>query len=181
MMYSSSMPFGAGGVNVLGNLTDKMMQQLKDTKDIETSFDADFQTYAKNKMSKKEYVHKLVTYTISLSALNFLVMHVVLEMRTAIDEGSPIKDTTGGTVLAEASASGPELGLGIQGFIGGSYGDSQVDTSGGKTQKDIKNYTDTVQPVPMRSNDSSSTKGCPNCGSVVSQMAKFCRTCGQKQ
>jgi hypothetical protein len=186
-MYSSSMPLGAGGVDVLGNLIGKMTQQIKDTKDIETSFDADLQTYKKNKMSKKEYVHKLVTYTISLSALNFLVMHVVLEMRTAIDKGSVIKDTTGGTVLAEASASVPELSFGIQGFIGGSYGGSTstvgnpVDTNERKTQKDIKNYSDTLQPVPIRNNGSSSTKGCPNCGSLVSQMAKYCRACGQKQ
>jgi hypothetical protein len=200
------MPLGAGGVDVLGNLTDKMMQQLKDTKNMETSFDANFQTYKRHKMSKKEYVHKLITFTISLSALNFLVMHVVLEMRTAIDKGSPIKDTTGGTLLAETSASSPEFSFGIQGFIGGSYVGSasstvgsQVGTSTAKAQKDNKNYSDIGPPASIGSNArepearkdqedkkeqydySPSTKGCPNCGSVVAQTAKFCRTCGQKQ
>jgi hypothetical protein len=204
-MYSSSVPLGAGGVDVLGNLIDKMMQQLKDTRDIEALFDAALQTYKRNNMGKKEYVHKLVTYTISLSALNFLVMHVVQEMRTAIDKGSAIKDTTGGTLLAEASASNPELSFGIQGFIGGSYGGStstvgsQLDTNAGKALNYNKKYSDTGLPEPIRSNThelqtekdqvdrkeqydrSSSAKGCRNCGSVISQKAKFCLTCGQKQ
>ncbi|MGH9951573.1 MAG: hypothetical protein ACRD5J_08115, partial [Nitrososphaeraceae archaeon] len=62
-MYSSSMPLGPGGVDVLGNLASKMEQQLKDTEQVRTLFDADIRRYKNKQISKKEFVHKLVTYT----------------------------------------------------------------------------------------------------------------------
>ncbi|MFZ0554683.1 MAG: hypothetical protein WBX81_13405, partial [Nitrososphaeraceae archaeon] len=62
-MYSSSMPLGPGGVDVLGNLAGKMEQQLKETEQVRTSFDADIRMYKNKQISKKEFVHKLVTYT----------------------------------------------------------------------------------------------------------------------
>jgi hypothetical protein len=206
-MYSSSLSLGPGGVDVLGNLTDKMAQQLKDTENIKALFDADIRNYKNNKMSKKEFVHKLVTYNISLSALNFLVMHVILEMRTAIEKGTPMKDTTGGTVLADSSTStsGAQLNFGIEGFVGGSYlggstnsGD-RLDISRGETRNSNESYTNTVPLLSNRGNEQglsarkdqedrkeqydqgSLKKECPNCRSALLQTAKFCRTCGQKQ
>jgi hypothetical protein len=119
-MYSSSMPLGPGGVDVLGNLASKMEQQLRDTEQLRISFDEDIRRYKNKEIGKKEFVHKLVTYTISLSALNFLVTHVILEMRTAIEKGTSVKDTTGGTIVEDGSASGAQLSFGIGGFVGGS-------------------------------------------------------------
>jgi hypothetical protein len=112
------MPLGPGGVDVLGNLASKMEQQLKDTEQVRASFQTDIQRYKNNQISKKEFVHKIVTYTISLSALNFLVMHVILEMRTAIEKGTSMKDTTGGMVTEDVSVSGSQFGFGIEGFLG---------------------------------------------------------------
>ena len=115
------MPLGPGGVDVLRTLASKMEQQLKDTEQVRTSFDADIRRYKDKQISKKEFVHRLVIYTISLSALNFLVMHVILEMRTAIEKGTSMKDFTGGTVTDDSSTSGSQFSLGIQGFVGGSF------------------------------------------------------------
>jgi hypothetical protein len=134
------MPLGPGGVDVLGNLASKMEQQLKDTEHVRASFQTDIQRYKNNQISKKEFVHKIVTYTISLSALNFLVMHVILEMRTAIEKGTSMKDTTGGMVTEDVSASGSQFNFGIEGFLGspstgssGGGGGSGVIMNDGKT------------------------------------------------
>src|SRR5918996_50794 len=116
-MYSSSMSLGPGGVDVLGNLASKMEQQLRDTEQVRASFGADIQKYKNKQISKKEFVHKVVTYTISLSALNFLVMHVILEMRTAIEKGTSMKDTTGGTIVEDSSTLGSQFSFGIDGFL----------------------------------------------------------------
>ena len=200
------MSLGPGGVDVLGNLTDKMAQQLKDTENIKALFDADIRNYKNNKMSKKEFVHKLVTYNISLSALNFLVMHVILEMRTAIEKGTPMKDTTGGTVLADSSSStsGAQFNLGIEGFVGGSYlggssssnrGDhldisrTEAPISEGSSNTPLISYGINGREIQARkdqdsngqSDQGSSKKKCLSCGSELLQTAKFCRTCGQKQ
>src|SRR5512145_525164 len=117
-MYSSSTPLGPGGVDVLGNLASKMEQQLKDTEHVRTSFDADIRMYKNKQISKKEFVHKVVTYTISISALNFLIMHVILEMRTALEKGTSMKDSTGGTVMEDSSVPGSQFSFGIEGFLG---------------------------------------------------------------
>ena len=118
-MYSSSVPLGPGGVDVLGNLASKMEQQLQESEQLRISFENDIRKFKTKEISKKEFVHKLVTYTISLSALNFLVTHVILEMRTAVEKGTSVKDTTGGT-MEGATASSAQLSFGIEGFVGGS-------------------------------------------------------------
>lgn len=202
-MYSSSMPLGPGGVDVLGNLASKMEQQLKDTEQVRTSFDADIRRYKNNQISKKEFVHKLVTYTISLSALNFLVMHVILEMRTAVEKGTSMKDTTGGTVSEDSSTSGSQFSFGIQGFVGGSYpgasGDGGDLLTTGKTTtliRDSNNTYNGTDATGLRdrtgykkgqdSNDgyfleSSLPKECTGCGTVLIRNTNFCGSCGHEQ
>jgi len=194
-MYSSSMPLGPGGVDVLRTLASKMEQQLKDTEQVRTSFDADIRKYKDKQISKKEFVHRLVVYTISLSALNFLVMHVILEMRTAIEKGTSMKDFTGGTVTEDSSTSGSQFGLGIQGFVGGSFpggsGDGGDLLTNGKTatlRRDINNGTDekvsrdrTGYRKGQNFLESSLPKECIGCGTVLIQNTNFCGSCGHEQ
>jgi hypothetical protein len=201
-MYSSSMPLGPGGVDVLGNLASKMEQQFKDTEHVRTAFDADVRLYKNKRIGKKEFVHKVVTYTISLSALNFLVMHVILEMRTALEKGTPMKDTTGGTVMEDSSGPGSQFSFGIEGFLGsssqGRSGDGgDILASGMKPStcainniskgreangscdrtiylKDhkINKEYPNVRSVPKR---------CVGCGIILLRHTNFCSTCGYKQ
>lgn len=202
-MYSSSMPLGPGGVDVLGNLASKMEQQLKDTEQVRTSFDADIRRYKNKQISKKEFVHKLVTYTISISALNFLVMHVILEMRTAVEKGTSMKDTTGGTVTEDSSTSGSQFSFGIQGFVGGSSpggsGDGGDLLTNGKTTiliPDINNTyngtdatgscdkTDDIKGQNSNGGyfvESSLPKKCIGCGTVLIRNTNFCASCGHEQ
>jgi hypothetical protein len=194
-MYSSSMPLGPGGVDVLRTLASKMEQQLKDTEQVRTSFEADIRRYKDKQISKKEFVHRLVIYTISLSALNFLVMHVILEMRTAIEKGTSMKDFTGGTVTEDSSTSGSQFGLGIQGFVGGSFpggsGDGGDLLTNGKTatlRGDINSGTDakgsrdrTGYRKGQNFRESFLPKECIGCGTVLIRNTNFCGSCGHEQ
>lgn len=201
-MYSSSMSLGPGGVDVLGNLASKMEQQLKDTEHVRTLFDADIRMYKNRQISKKEFVHKVVNCTISLSALNFLVMHVILEMRTALEKGTSMKDTTGGTVMDDSSSSGSQFSFGIEGFLGsssqGGSGDGgEILTSGKEpSTRAVKNICKVTEA--KRSYDGiiyrkcqeknkeylmvrSVPKQCVGCGTILLRHTNFCGICGYKQ
>jgi hypothetical protein len=201
-MYSSSMPLGPGGVDVLGNLASKMEQQLKDTEHVRTAFDADIRLYKNKQITKKEFVHKLVTYTISLSALNFLVMHVILEMRTALEKGTSMKDSTGGTVTEDSSIGGSQFSFGIEGFLGSSSQGRSGD--GGdilttvkehsthavndicKSTKAKASYDRIIYRKNQRDNKvyplvSFVPKKCAGCGTILLRQTNFCNKCGYKQ
>jgi hypothetical protein len=198
------MSLGPGGVDVLGNLTSKMEQQLRDTEQVRASFDADIRKYKNKQISKKEFVHKVVTYTISLSALNFLVMHVILEMRTAIEKGTSMKDTTGGTITEDSSTPGSQFGFGIDGFLGspshGGSGDGGVIlTSGGDKELSIIGTNASCKDAEVNGSCDRMTfqKGqmnykeyhklksvpqqCVGCGTILLRHTNFCSRCGYKR
>jgi predicted Zn-ribbon and HTH transcriptional regulator len=201
-MYSSSMPLGPGGVDVLGNLASKMEQQLKDTEHVRTAFDADIRLYKNKQINKKEFVHKLVTYTISLSALNFLVIHVILEMRTALEKGTSMKDSTGGTVTEDSSIGGAQFGFGIEGFLGSSSQGRSGD--GGDILTSVnERSTHAINNICKSTNSKASydriiyrknqrdnkvyrvvrsvPKQCAGCGTILLRQTNFCNKCGYKQ
>jgi hypothetical protein len=196
------MSLGPGGVDVLGNLASKMEQQLKDTEQVRTSFDADIRMYKNKQISKKEFVHKVVNCTISLSALNFLVMHVILEMRTALEKGTSMKDTTGGTVMEDSSSPGSQFSFGIEGFLGsssqGGSGDGgEILTSGKEpSTRAVKNICKVTESngsydgIIYRKGQKdkkeylmvrSLPKQCVGCGTILLRPTNFCRICGYKQ
>src|ERR671934_2475004 len=112
MMYS-------GAVDVLGLLTEKLKQQINDTQGHYESFIDATQLYKQGKMDEKEFFAKISDYLIAMSALNFLAIRVILEIKSAIDKGTSIKNATGGI---SSSSSSPQTGFGIGGFIGSSGG-----------------------------------------------------------
>ena len=201
-MYSSSMPLGPGGVDVLGNLASKMEQQLKDTEHVRTLFDTDVQMYKNKQISKKEFVHKVITYTISLSALNFLVTHVILEMRTALEKGTSMKDTTGGTVMEDSSVPGSQFSFGIEGFLGGSpHGGSgdggDILTCGMELSTLTNDNNCRVIETNRTSNRMTYRRGqqidgefpivsfisqhCDGCGKILLRNTNYCGKCGYRQ
>ncbi|MGH9974528.1 MAG: hypothetical protein ACRD8Z_01655 [Nitrososphaeraceae archaeon] len=197
------MSLGPGGVDVLGNLASKMEQQLKDTERIRASFDADIRMYKNKQISKKEFVHKVVTYTISLSALNFLVMHVILEMRTAIEKGTSMKDTTGGTIMEDSSTTGSQFSFGIEGFLGspshGGSGDGGVILTSGEKELSIIGIKNSHKDAEANGSFDTITyqkgqkshkeypivksvpKQCVGCGTILLRHTNYCSTCGYKR
>ena len=189
-----------GGVDTLGGLTEKLKQLITDTQSqYETLLDST-QRYKQGKMNDKEYFSSIGKYLIASSAMTFLAIKVILEVKSAIDKGISAKNPTGGIADANSNISSPG-GFGIGGFVsgGGSVGgienspiqgsDSQqqsssliepslkpVDIRIEKPSQDITNssYADSLK-------DNKMFKNCIVCGVSIPTKAKFCSKCGNSQ
>ena len=173
------------GVDTLGELTEKLKQIINDTQEQYESFIHSIQLYKQGKVNEKEYFIKIGEYLLATSAMNFLAIRVILEMKSAMEKGSSLKKPTGGV----ASSATPEADFGISGFVGGTGSD------GGRgytmpAPEPVEQEEPTFKPVDIvieRSSKASSdettsaTKNCSGCGSVIPKQAKFCSKCGNSQ
>ena len=182
----------SGAVDVLGSLTEKLKQQINDTQDKYESFIDATQIYKQGKMNEKEYFAKLSDYLVSTAALDFLAIRVILEMKSAIDKGTPMKNATGGN--ASPSPSSPQAGFGIGGFVGtgGAVGGGEGGGRGEYIMPAPEQQEPTFKPVDIELERPSSkssekettptiTKNCIVCGSAIPKQAKFCSKCGNLQ
>lgn len=168
------------GVDTLGSLTEKLKQLVNDTQNHYESLIDDTQLYKKGKISEKEFFGKIAKYMISLSALNFLAIRVLLELKSAADKGSSIKSPTGG-IAQPASGSG----FGINAFVdsGGGIGNK----SSVNDQYLLPEPDQMIEPkfkpadITVKSENKNSKKNCINCKSSISLTAKFCPKCGNSQ
>jgi hypothetical protein len=172
------------GVDVLGTLTEKLKHMFDETQGKYSIFMNDNKLYNELSINEKEFSHKIIDYVVNLSALNFLAIRVVLELKSAVDKGTSIKDATGG--LASPSAS-QQTSFGISGFIsaGGSVG---IDNKHSQEQLvlptfkpvdiEIEGRRPTTEEKAMEHGD---TKTCSRCGVTMSSKAKFCKICGTLQ
>jgi hypothetical protein len=170
------------GVDTLGGLTEKLKQLVNDTQEHYESFIDDTQLYKKGKIGEKEFFGKIATYMISLSALNFLAIRVILEMKSAADKGSSVKNPTGG-IAQPASGSG----FGINAFVdnSGSIGSPSSDNNQYLLPEPDQMIEPKFKPVDIavksENKNQNSKKNCVNCKSSISLTAKFCPKCGNSQ
>ena len=76
------------GVDVLGALSDKLKSQNNDTLNLYKNFSESYEQYKGEGMNEKEFVSKFLTYLISFSASNFLMIRVLLELKKSIEKGT---------------------------------------------------------------------------------------------
>ena len=178
------------GVDVLGALSEKLRSQNNDTLNLYRNFLELDEQFKKEKVNEKEFVSKFLTYLISFSASNFLMIRVLLELKSAIQKGTSLKDSTGGEMNpGPASGATPSSAFGIGGFVdtGGTVGTDEA--AKGKVY-DEDQYT---LPMPQRSNlhvtkstgsiptNIPNYKKCNICSSRIPSNAKFCSKCGRRQ
>ena len=175
------------GVDTLGGLSEKLKQLINDTQNLYESFIDANQLYRKGKMGDREFFAKVGEYLVATSALNFLAVRVILEIKTALEKGTTIKSPTGGSSLS----SGPQAGFGIGGFVGTGGSVGPAATSGDEytlpspqepTFKPVdielpKPHTDSATTVTA----AKTTKNCIVCNSSIPLHAKFCSKCGRSQ
>jgi hypothetical protein len=183
------------GVDTLGGLTEKLKQLINDTQNAYETLIDSTQHYKQGKVNDKEYFSSIGKYLIASSAMNFLAIKVIFEIKSAIDKGSSIKNPTGGIADPNSNASSPG-GFGIGGFVGG--GGSSVggiQGSGSQQQYSSSSIEPTLKPVDielekpsqdittsdMDLKDNKTFKNCIVCGTLIPTKAKFCSKCGNSQ
>ena len=179
-------------VDALGGLAEKLKQLVNETQEHYESLVEDSQLYKKGKINEREFFGKIGDYLISSSALNFLAVRVILELKSALAKGSSIQSpigATGGagpTVSSSYAPSGSGGGFGIAGFIGGEGKSSPADQY---IMPEPEQSPPTFKPVGVkinrdRANQENSnirTKNCAICGAQIPNQSKFCNKCGNTQ
>lgn len=189
------------GVDTLGGLTEKLKQLINDTQNAYETLIDSTQRYKQGKMNDKDYFSSIGKYLIASSAMNFLAIKVILEIKSAMDKTSSIKNPTGGIADPNSNASS-SVGFGVGGFVGGggSVGgieNSRIQGSGGSQQQySSSSIESTIKPVDLEIEkpsqdittsevdslkDNKTFKNCIVCGVLIPTKAKFCSKCGNSQ
>jgi hypothetical protein len=175
------------GVDTLGGLAEKLKQLINDTQNLYESFIDANQLYRQGKMGDKEFFSKIGDYLVAMSALNFLAVRVILEIKIAIEKGSSIKSPTGGSSLSPA----PQAGFGIGGFVGTGGTVGPAPASGNEYTLPSPQEP-TFKPVDIelpkghgnsttKTKAKATTKNCIACNTSIPLHAKFCSKCGRLQ
>lgn len=178
----------SSGVDTLGALTEKLKQLINDTQDRYESFIDSTQLYKQGKVNEKEYFSNIGEYLVATSAMNFLAIRVILEMKSTMEKGSSLKNPTGG--LASSSSSTLQADFGISGFVGGTESNEVRGSTMPSPQPAEQEEEPTFKPVDIvierpskMSVDKTTltTKNCIVCGHLIPKQAKFCSKCGNSQ
>jgi hypothetical protein len=177
-------------VDVLGALSEKLKSQANDTQNLHNLFKEVIQQYKEEKINEKEFFSNFLTYLISFSATSFLTVRVLLELKSAIEKGTSIKDLTGGTATPSSSTTSvPQASFGISGFInpGGNVGGAERERDNGEytlpkpQQQRLNNNNNNNEPTREPIIKMQNHKKCNVCSSQIRERAKFCSKCGNRQ
>ena len=160
------MPFG---VDVLGTLSEKLKQLMIETKDNHRSFIDTTNLFKEQKINEKDFFSKILNYVVTISALTFLTIRVILELRSALEKGTSIKDAGGGATSSSSAAQNAGLGIGsFPSSVGTIEQDYSVPAAQNKEAL-LSRKMEFGHP---------STKTCKECRAILQIRAKFCGTCG---
>ncbi len=102
-----------GEVDTLNLLTEKLQSLFDDTQGYYESFLDTNNLYKNGKISDKEFFQKLGDYVVAYSALEFLSIKVILEIKKTLDKIS------GGQAQGGTQSPGLMPGMGSPGMMGG--------------------------------------------------------------
>jgi ribosomal protein L40E len=175
-----------GEVDTLNLLTDKLNKLFEESQGYYESFLDTNNLYKRGQLSDKEFFQKLGDYVVAYSALEFLSIKVIFELKKALDK------MAGGVAVGRTQSPGLMPGMGGPGMMGG-MGASQ-DFRLGSAQHPVGVPPSIISvkqgfsepgtlPTPeqaMFSGPTSGTKHCTACGAQLRINAKFCVKCGTK-
>ena len=171
-----------GEVDTLNLLTEKLDKLFNDSQEYyETFLDAN-NLYKQDKLTDKEFFQKLGDYVVAYSALEFLSIKVIFEMKKSIDK------MAGGSAPGGTQSPGLMSGMGSPGTMGSGMGMQQVPRAG-TAQNPVGappsivgegfNQPGTLPtPDPSLVPKPSNITKCLSCGSDLRPNAKFCTNCG---
>ena len=176
-----------GEIDTLNLLTDKLNALFDQSQGYYESFLDANNLYKNGKLTDKQFFQKLGDYVVAYSALEFLSIKVIFEMKKVLDKIS------GGVALGGTHSPGLMPGMGSPGMMGGMGMHSSV-TRVGTNQNPVGAPPSVISaqqsfsqpgtlPTPDPSLISRSTGGvlhCTGCGAELRLHAKFCTKCGNK-
>ena len=173
-----------GEVDTLNLLTEKLDNLFNESQEYYETFLDTNNLYKQDKLTDKEFFQKLGDYVVAYSALEFLAIKVIFEMKKSIDK------TAGGSAPGGTQSPGLMPGMGSPGMTGGGMG-MQQGPRAGTAQNPVGAPPSIVgegfsNPGTLPSPDSSliskpsNTAKCTSCGSDLRQNAKFCTNCGSR-
>ena len=176
-----------GEVDTLNMLFDKLQSLFDESQGYYESFLDTNNMYKKGLISDKEFFQKLGDYTVAYSALEFLAIKVLFEVKKSLASGSGNTQSPGlmpgmggPGMMAGAGAGMPPRAGTAQNPVGGPPGI----VSG---QEAFGNVGTLPSPDPAlipRAGSGAATQNgdapCPACGEGLRPNAKFCTKCGTK-
>jgi hypothetical protein len=170
-----------GEVDTLNLTFDKLQALFDESQGYYESFLDANNLYKTGKLSDKEFFQKLGDYVVAYSALEFLSVKVIMEMKKTLDKiaaGAP----TGGTHSPGLMPGMGTAGMGMQpGPRSGTAenpvgGPASVISAGGRFSE--AGTLPTADPSLI--SQPSNIAKCSTCGSNLRPSAKFCTNCGNK-
>lgn len=175
-----------GEVDTLNLLTDKLDKLFNDSQGYYESFLDANNMFKQGKLTEKEFFEKLGDYVVAYSALEFLAVKVIFEIKKVIDK-------MGGGNLGTTQSPGlmPGMGGGMSGMMAGMVGKTQpqppAQTPGrppsivsAKESFGVPGTLPSPDPSLLQRSKGTPSNSCKNCGAEIRVGAKFCTKCGTK-
>ena len=174
-----------GEVDTLNLLTDKLSALFEESQGYYESFLDANNLYKNGKLTDQQFFQKLGDYTVAYSALEFLAIKVIFEIKKSLDR------VAGGQAPSGTQSPGLMPGMGSPGMGGmgmppaARVGSSQNPVGGPPSvisaQQGFSEPGTLPTPDPsLISQPTGSGMHCTNCGSELRPNAKFCTKCGNK-
>jgi len=169
-----------GEVDTLNMLFDKLESLFDESQGYYESFLDTNNMYKQGKIGDKEFFQRLGDYVVAYSALEFLSIKVIFEIRKSLKTNSPNTQSPGlmpgmgqPGMMGSPGMTPPRAGT-AENPVGGPPGIVSAPESFG-------NPGTLPTPDPsLMPRQSVSSNGCPSCGSPLGANAKFCTKCGNK-
>jgi len=169
-----------GEVDTLNLLFDKLSNLLNDTQGYYESFLDANTMYKQGKLSDKEFFEKLGDYVVAYSALEFLAVKVISELKKSLDK---MASGQASSVMPRGSSmsgidTGPQASHVRAATLPGAGRPPSIVSAASAFS------TPGVLPPPDQSllpkQSPSGSLACSSCGSFVKVNSKFCTKCGNK-
>ena len=168
-----------GDVDTLNLLFDKLQNLLNESQGYYESFLDANNIYKQGQMSDKEFFQKLGDYVVAYSALEFLAVKVIFELKKSLDKiaGGSAQGTTQvhGSVTMGGFGSPPPTHISTATMPGPGRPPSIVSAASA-----FSNPGTLPTPDPSLMPTSASGQSCSTCGAQIKSTAKFCTKCGTK-
>ena len=174
-----------GEIDTLGLLYEKLENLFEESQGYYETFLDTNNLFKQGKLTEKEFFEKLGDYVVAYSALEFLAIKVIFELKKSLDK------IAGGSAPGGTHSPGLMPGMGsMAGMAGrgtGTMASTAQPTIPGQPPSivSVKESFSEVGAIPspdpsLMSKSTTSGQKCSACGSSVGSNAKFCTKCGNK-